>query len=194
MYYFVYVWENILSQRYQSVYCRCVNVQNMGLLLTHTLMCVYNSAANVYVVYVWKSLTSRRYSSVNCQCVYELWYMHNAEILFCQLSMCQCTYYGSHTNDTHQQTCQCLCVYELWYMHNAEILLCQLSMSINILIKQIPQICQCVYAWENITSSVICRCVNVQNMGPIPTHTYNSSANVWVVYIYCTYTCRALSV
>ena len=99
MYYFVYVWENILSQRYRSVYCRCVNVQNMGLLLTHTLMCVYNSAANVYVVYVWKSLTSRRYSSVNCQCVYELWYMHNAEILFCQLSMCQCTYYGPHTNN-----------------------------------------------------------------------------------------------
>ena len=32
-----------------------------------------------------------------CLCVYGLWYMHNANILPCQLSIWQCTYHESHT-------------------------------------------------------------------------------------------------
>ena len=63
--------------------------------------------------WVWSNYPVKRYS-IFCEfavqkvsgdrklplCVYELWYMHNADILLCQWSMCQCTYYGSHTNNT----------------------------------------------------------------------------------------------
>ena len=92
--------------------------------------------------WVWSNYPVKRYS-IFCEfavqkvsgdrklplCVYELWYMHNADILLCQWSMCQCTYYGSHTNNTHiPKICQSLCVNELWYMQNADILLFQWSM------------------------------------------------------------------
>ena len=68
--------------------------------------------------------------------------MHNAEILPCQLSMCQCTYYGSYTTAHIPRSVNCLRVYELWYMHNADILLCQLSM------------CQCTYYGSHTTAHI----------------------------------------